>query len=151
MTASPITDLMIARLEEVESAKAADRKEAQKFIRAKLENTFDKSFLDAIETGEHEVFEYRHNLKAFHRFTGRGSLNLLSNTAHFVVTVDCTTFVDDNAHAAISVALGTSPVFANAAAASDPQPDTNHCRVYGMTDLVDLLLEWDASQGLDGE
>jgi hypothetical protein len=151
MTASPITDLMIARLEEVESAKAADRKEAQKFIRAKLENTFDKSFLDAIETGEHEVFEYCHNLKGIHRFTGRGALALLSNTAHFVVTVDCVTYVDDNPHAGVAVALGTSPVLANAAAASDPQPSTNHCRVYSMTDLVDFLLEWDASQGLDGE
>jgi hypothetical protein len=151
MTASPITDLMIARLEEVESAKAADRKEAQKFIRAKLENTFDKSFLDAIETGEHEVLDYRHNLKGVHRFTGRGRLPLLANFAHFVVTVDCVTYVDDNPHGGVTVALGTSPVLANVAAIATPEPSDNLRRVYCMTDLVDFLIEWDASQGLDGE
>jgi hypothetical protein len=140
-TSTAITDLMIARLEEIEEARAADRKEAHKYIRAKLENTFDKSFLNTIETGTHEVVERERNLKTHHRFTGRGSLTLLANTAHFV---------DDNPNGRVAVALGDSPVAAETAAASLPgTPD--HRRIHAMSDLIDFFVEWDASQGLDGE
>jgi hypothetical protein len=140
-TSTAITDLMIARLEEIEEARAADRKEAHKY---------DKSFLNTIETGTHEVVERERNLKTHHRFTGRGSLTLLANTAHFVVTVDCWTFVDDNPNGRVAVALGDSPVAAETAAASLPgTPD--HRRIHAMSDLIDFFVEWDASQGLDGE